>query len=282
MNKINTPIITAGELKTLLVNEKPVIIDARNSRDQYEASHIHGAIHVSLDQDLADIKEDLSNGGRHPLPELSDFAALLSKLGITPESRVVVYDDMNGANAAARFWWMLRAIGHENVQVLSGGFQEAVKEEIPIGDEKVFVSTIDQQYPFTEWRLPIAHLKEVKGAAQSDDHVVIDVRAAARYRGEVEPIDIIAGHIPGAINIPLTENLDDQGLFLAPEQLKEKYEGIFESNTPDHVIVHCGSGVTACHTLLAMNHAGYEIPKLYVGSWSEWSRHYLPIGTGKD
>jgi len=134
-------------------------------------------------------------------------------------------------------------------------------------------------YPLEKWMLPIADMAEVEKVSQDNDHLVIDVRDANRFNGETEPIDLIAGHIPGATNVPFTENLDADGFFLSPETLKKKYEEILAGRNSDEVIVHCGSGVTACHTLLAMAHAGMEIPKLYVGSWSEWSRNTKPMVT---
>jgi len=131
------------------------------------------------------------------------------------------------------------------------------------------------------WQLPTADINEVEANAQHEDYLVIDVRENYRYRGESEPIDLIAGHIPGAVNIPFVTNLDAEGLFLSPQTLKSKYETALDNRKADHVIVHCGSGVTACHTLLAMDYAGLEIPKLYVGSWSEWSRNNKPIAVEK-
>ncbi|HMP32172.1 MAG TPA: rhodanese-like domain-containing protein, partial [Saprospiraceae bacterium] len=127
--------------------------------------------------------------------------------------------------------------------------------------------------PIDHWTLPIADMEEVEGAAEQEQYKVIDVREAKRYNGEIEPIDLIAGHIPGAINVPYAENLDDRGLFLDPNILKEKYEKVFGDVDPKNVIFHCGSGVTACHSILAVAYAGFELPKLYVGSWSEWSRN---------
>jgi len=175
---------------------------------------------------------------------------------------------------------MLRAIGHEKVQVLNGGIQAAKKIGFPINSEPVAIIK-KENYPCTTWQWPTASIDEVENAAQLSSHKVIDVREAYRYNGESEPIDLIAGHIPGAINFPFTQNLDENGLFLAPEIVKEKYNAILEKSSTENTIVHCGSGITACHTLLAMHHAGFAMPKLYVGSWSEWSRNNKSIATNQ-
>lgn len=270
-----SPLIQATELLELYNSENLIIIDAsngKNARENYQHQHLDKALFVDLNTDLADIKEDLADGGRHPLPTMGQFSETLSRLGITGGSHVVVYDDKSGSNAAARFWWMLKAIGHEKIQVLDGGFQEAGWVGLPINSE---TATITQSKPYTiqGWKLPVATIAEVEKVSLDKNHVVIDVRDSERYRGEKEPIDLIAGHIPGAINIPYTENLDKKGLFLSPDELKEKYQKAFNGISTDNIIVHCGSGVTACHTLLAIAHAGLDIPKLYVGSWSEWSRN---------
>lgn len=276
------PIINATVLASLLKQDKLVLIDARsgpNGRSKYEQEHLAGALHVDLDKDLADVKADAAEGGRHPLPEPEKFAALLGNLGIAPDSQVVVYDDMSGANAASRFWWMLRAAGHAHVQVLDGGYQAAVAVGIPVSNSVEQVKQTEP-YPFKEWVLPTVKMEEVAQAAQDPDYLVVDVRDAARYRGETEPIDLVAGHIPGAVNIPFQSNLAADGTYLPPEKLREKYTEALNGRDLQHMVVHCGSGVTACHTALAMDYAGLGIPKLYVGSWSEWSRNDRPIGTG--
>ena len=187
----------------------------------------------------------------------------------------------------SRFWWMLKAVGHKKVQVLDGGFQAALAQGLPPSD---VVIQYRQKPPYPVggvtrtsspcYVLPLADMQEVENVAQNPNFTVTDVRDAERYRGEKEPIDLIAGHIPGAINIPFSANLDENGAFLSIEALKKQYETLFSQRTPDKIIVHCGSGVTACHTLLAMDYAGFEIPKLYVGSWSEWSRNDKKIGLG--
>lgn len=270
-----SPLVQASELSALYKSENLIIIDASNGKNAYENykhQHLDKALFVDLNIQLADIKEDLANGGRHPLPTIGQFSKTLSGLGISKDSHVVVYDDRKGSNAAARFWWMLKAIGHDKVQVLDGGFQEAQRVASPI-NSKMATAVPSRPYAIESWKLPVAAMDEVEKASQDQNCIIIDVRDSERYRGEKEPIDLIAGHIPGAINIPFTENLNDQGLFLSPQELKHKYLGIFDGIATDNIIVHCGSGVTACHTLLAFASAGLDIPKLYVGSWSEWSRN---------
>ena len=270
-----SPLIQASDLLQLINSPDLVLIDAtngKNARENHTQKHLLGARFVDLDSQLADIKADVSQGGRHPLPTLAQFSETLGKLGISPQSHVVVYDDKSGVNAAARFWWMLLAIGHSNVQVLDGGIQAAERAGFPVraGAEQPKECP---PYPIKAWQLLQADMAEVEQVAQDPDYLVIDVRDHDRYLGLVEPIDLIAGHIPGAINIPFSENLDGNGLFKSPTELKAKYQEAFGERPADHLIVHCGSGVTACHTLLAVAQAGLEIPKLYVGSWSEWSRN---------
>ncbi|WP_034701029.1 sulfurtransferase [Chryseobacterium luteum] len=259
--------------KNIEISEDLVILDARagkDARQNYLEKHIKGARFIDLDTDLAEIGQDAAFGGRHPLPDIAKFAETLSGLGISESSHIVVYDDKNGANAAARAWWMLKSFGIQNVQVLDGGIQAAEKKnaEFSSGEETF------ERFPIIKkdsWLLPVKGLEDVENELLNRFSTVVDVRDAYRYKGESEPIDLVAGHIPGAINIPFSENLDENGDFLEPEVLKEKYTELLKDK-PQHLIIHCGSGVTACHTILALNYAGFPIPDLYVGSWSEWSR----------
>ena len=270
------PLITAAELEALLGSTNLIIVDAGSggpAKEAYAKKHIAGALYVDLNDDLSDTKEDAADGGRHPLPSVQAFGQTLSNLGISSESHVVVYDDKGGANAAARFWWMLRSVGHQKVQVLNGGLQAAEKHGCQINNIEVKPEA-SGPYPASDWQFPISTIDEVEGASSHRKSVVIDVREAYRYKGVSEPIDLIAGHIPGAVNIPLQENLDENGLFLSPSALQEKYAAIMHEYK---ATINCGSGVTACHTILAIASAGFEIPKLYVGSWSEWSRNDKPI-----
>lgn len=277
-----TPIISVSELQTLTADEYR-LIDARSgpqATGAYETGHLPNALHVELDRDLAQKTADPSQGGRHPLPTLTQFAALLGRLGITPDTTVIVYDDKSGANAAARFWWMLRAVGHTNVYVLDGGLQAAQAAGLPL-TTAVVSPKATAPYPVTKWQLPTVGIDTVEAVSADPEYLVIDVRDAYRYRGESEPIDLVAGHIPGAINMPFGQNLDAQNQFLPKEQLAKIYKAAIGERPLDQVIVHCGSGVTACHTLLALEQAGLSGARLYVGSWSEWSRTGRPIATGE-
>ena len=266
-----SPIIQPSELISLNTDDYILFDASAGSKARYDEKHLAGAFYIDLNTDLANIG-DFVVGGRHPLPMLDHFAETLGKFGIDETSHVIIYDDKNGSNAAARFWWMLRAIGHEKVQVLNGGFDAAIKAGFatdnlePKADSK-------KPYPINGWQLNLADINEVEVASTTGNQTIVDVRDANRYAGLTEPIDLIAGHIPGAINFPFTQSLDENGYFFNPKVLKKVLETELDGLNADQTIVHCGSGVTACHLLLAMDYAGLAIPKLYVGSWSEWSRN---------
>jgi len=264
MNKSMSPIIQASELLNLYQTKKFVLVDVSNekaSKENYKEKHLAGALYLELNTQLADIKEDLSNGGRHPLPNVKLFAETLSNLGISAKSHVVIYDNKSGSNAAARFWWMLKSIGHKKVQVLNGGFQAAEKIGFPT-TSKIDAPIKTEPYKIDTWKLPLANINEVEKESKNENFLIIDVRDSERYNGEKETMDLIAGNIQGAINVPFTTNLDENGLFLLPNVLKTKYQNIFGNKVPENIIVHCGSGVTACHTLLAIAYAGLKITKL--------------------
>lgn len=281
MEKKLSPIIKPADLMILKQTTDITLIDVRtgpNALEMYQNNHLDGALFVDLEHQLAHKSDNAANGGRHPLPSVAQFSSVLMQLGIENNSHVIVYDDKNGANAAARFWWMLRAVGHEKVQVIDGGMQATVKAGFPTSDKKEVI-TPKMPYKADAWVLPLVDLETVENATHNDNLLIIDVRDKARYEGHVEPIDLIAGHIPNAVNVPFSENLDADGFYLDPSVLKAKYAAVFDNKASNQVIVHCGSGVTACHTLLAVAYAGMEIPNLYMGSWSEWSRNDLPIAT---
>ena len=264
------PLISAEKLAAVL--DDVVLCDIRwdltdrtKGRQTYRQGHIPGAVFVDLDADLSAAP---GVGGRHPLPEVEAFAAALGKFGISPGARVVVYDDVSG-QIAARLWWMLRSIGHDEVQVLDGGLRAWIESggALATGD----VTPNPEAYPIpTEFTGVVRH-DEVRRRK------IVDARAGERYRGDHEPVDPKAGHIPGAINIPSTRNLDGNGRFLRSDALSEVYGGV-----PDDVAVSCGSGVTACHDALAMVLAGRSMPDLYVGSFSEWSRLDFSVSTGPE
>jgi thiosulfate/3-mercaptopyruvate sulfurtransferase len=271
------PIIESQALKEIFDRQDLIIIDAGSDEDAYMAyqeEHIEGAIYIDSNELLCS-KGDPIFGGRHPLPEISFFLETMAKLGISEKSYVVVYDNKYLCNAAARLWWMLKAIGIKKVQVLNGGFQCAksngIKTTATVTPPKQPKSIIS----ISDWKLPYVTLEKFKILQSNINNTIIDVRSERRYQGIEEPIDLIAGHIQGAINIPFNDHLNNDGTFLAKKDLLKKYK-IYSSNDFT-TLVYCGSGVTACHTILAFAIAGLSYPTLYVGSWSEWSRNNLPI-----
>jgi thiosulfate/3-mercaptopyruvate sulfurtransferase len=262
------PVIAARDVAALT---NAVIVDCRPDPRAYAAGHLPGARHAQLERDLAGPAPEPAHGGRHPLPAIPDFAGTLGRWGITPLTPVVAYDDQNGANAAARLWWLLKALGHPHVRVVDGGLAalraagySLTADEPPPADE--------DRFPAMAWMRETADIDEVERARTAPDRRVIDVRAAFRFRGESEPIDPIAGHIPGARNAPFADNLNPDGSFKSADALHAHLTAALDGIEPEHAIIHCGSGVTACHTLLAMERAGLRGAKLYVGSWSEWCR----------
>ena len=278
-----TPLLAPEDLARWLVDPElagaPIrLLDARPGPaglEAYESGHLSGALHVDLERDLAAVGPDPALGGRHPLPPLDEWSARLGVLGITPKHHVVVYDASGGANAAARAWWLLRAVGHQAVSVLDGGWQAAKEAGLPIDAEAPWV-TEAEPYPAEAWQLPTLDIEGVDAARQDARCRVVDVRSARRYRGETEPFDPIAGHIPGAINLPYERTLGPDGRMLPRDDLRAHFAPL-EAVPSERVVVHCGSGVTACHTLLAMEAAGFELPAIYVGSWSEWCRADRPL-----
>lgn len=282
-----SPIISAKELQKILNQENLIIVDAGsggNSYDDYLKKHFENAFYVDLNKDLAEVAEDAKNGGRHPLPSLEKFAEVLQNLGINENSHLIIYDNKNSTNAAPRFWWMLKSAGIENVQVLDGGFPHPKSlskgEGLPIA-RGLPINKIKkvEKLNLKEWKLPLVDIDFIEKNSENPDFKIIDVRDKDRYDGKTEPIDKIAGHIPGAENIPFTENMNEDGTLKKPEVLREKYQEIFTHIPTENVAIHCGSGVTACNTLLALDYAGLEIPNLYVGSWSEWSRNNKKMAT---
>lgn len=266
-------IISTQKLSTMLGQPAVCIVDCRFAladtqagRKAYEAAHIPGAVYAHLDDDLSGtIKPGVT--GRHPLPSVQKLRQLFSAWGIDEKVQVIVYDD-KGGGIAARLWWMLRWMGHENVAVLDGGWPKWKAENLPVADEveqrrgRVFVPQVQEGAYIDRDVVEVNRL--------SPNHVVVDSRTTARYRGEEEPIDPIAGHIEGAINAPFPENLTADGVFKSKKILRERFEQLLKDKAPTQVTFYCGSGVTACHNLLAMEYAGFRGAKLYPGSWSEW------------
>jgi thiosulfate/3-mercaptopyruvate sulfurtransferase len=256
-------------------------------RAAYEAQHIAGSRYIDLEHDLSDKSEanDKASGGRHPLPSREKFAAWLGAMGVLPSTQVVVYD-RNGVNYCGRAWWMLRWLGHARVAVLDGGLQawQAAGGAVQSGADVSKADFSQKKYAFelsVGMEYAQAAIDFVANAQRAGTHAIIDARAPARFRGEVEPLDAVAGHIPGALNRAFTSNFDAQGLFKSPAVLKQEFNALLAGRDPGKVIHHCGSGVSAVPNVLAMAIAGYPASQLFAGSWSEWSsRPELPVAQG--
>ncbi|HUP84118.1 MAG TPA: sulfurtransferase [Acidimicrobiales bacterium] len=278
------PLVDAGWLAAHLDDPAVVVADVRwypdgrSGRDAYESGHVPGAVYVDLDGVLA---ADPSTGaGRHPLPDPGVFAGAMGRLGIGEHATVVAVDDAGGA-IASRLWWMLRAVG-QDAAVLDGGMASWTGTvETGVGRQLPTVARTPVPWPVDR----LATAEEVAAVAEGrvDRVRLLDARAPERYRGDIEPLDLRAGHIPGAVNAPFAANLDAETRRFRPaEELRVRYTGIL-GEPPQGAIAYCGSGVTACHTLLALEVAGLQPGRLFVGSWSEWSgRADRPIGTGDD
>ncbi|MCU1381691.1 MAG: Sulfurtransferase [Acidobacteria bacterium] len=249
------------------------IVDCRAKLDdpawggrEHAAAHIPGAAYADLTDDLAGPKT--GTNGRHPLPDPHALAQTLGRLGITSGVQVVAYDQENGM-FASRLWWLLRWLGHDAVAVLDGGFKKWTGEGRPVeSGETRRTPRVFTGAPRTDMTVDVERVAANLGAATPR---LVDARAPERYRGDTEPIDKIGGHIPGAKNHFFQWNLDEQGLFRTPEELRAAITASTGGAPADQIVCYCGSGVTACHNLLAFEHAGLTGAKLYAGSWSEWS-----------
>lgn len=244
--------------------------EPERGREAYAQTHLPGAFYVDLETDLSAAE----GPGRHPLPSWDDFADRMGELGIGEDSVVVAYDDRGGA-IAARLWWMLRAIGHDRSYVLDGGLTAWMKEGKPVTSEVSPLVPVKLSIDLQ----PDISLDRDQMRDRPPSMVALDARAGQRYRGESEPLDPVAGHIPGAVNAPYEDNLGPDQRFLPAEVLAEKYQalGVGEGS---ETVVYCGSGVTACHDVLAIEHAGLGKAKLYPGSWSDWSTSGYEAATG--
>jgi thiosulfate/3-mercaptopyruvate sulfurtransferase len=243
---------------------------------QYREGHIPGAVYASLSHDLA--APPTGTNGRHPLPCVEDIAATFGRLGISNETQVVAYDQDSGM-FASRLWWMLRYLGHDAVAVLDGGWTKWTREGRPVR------SGVEHRPPavFEARRRKELRVLADQVSANINDGalLLVDARAPERFEGHVEPIDRVAGHIPGAVNHPHKSNVADDGVLLPVERLRDRFTHTLGNRPADQVVMYCGSGVSACHNLLAMEHAGFGGGKLYPGSWSEWSADATrPVETG--
>ena len=251
--------------------------DADAGEAQWRAGHLSGAGYVHLDRELSDLRKPASEG-RHPLPDASVFQAALERLGIAPSSQVVVYDAADGTMAAARFWWLLKLWGHEKVAVLDGGFARWTALGLPVDVEPARVAP--SAYPGSFDDRQIAHTDEVERRLRQGEAILLDTRAPERFRGEIEPLDRVAGHVPGARNRPYNDNLAG-GRFRSPDALRAQFLALMDGRSPADVLLNCGSGVTACHNLLAMEHAGVHGARVYAESWSGWiSEPSRPVAIG--
>jgi thiosulfate/3-mercaptopyruvate sulfurtransferase len=274
-----TTLIDARSLENLLGAPRLAVVDCRfdlmnpaAGREAYLRGHIPGARHADLNQDLSG---PVGPGtGRHPLPSPQGFADRLGRLGIGNDSQVVAYDEVNGS-FAARLWWMLRWLGHDRVAVLDGGFKAwtAIGGAVEAGESLRPVETFRLRSGIAAPGAPATvNSAELEDALRQDAALLVDARAPERYAGDVEPIDAVAGHVPGAVNHPFTANLDAEGHFLPPGALERRWRERLAGKPPERMIAMCGSGVTACHNLLSMEVAGLGGARLYAGSWSEWIR----------
>lgn len=278
-----TTLITTEELAANLQDPEWVIVDCRFDlmdkewgEEEYAQFHIPGAVFAHQERDLCSPVTPTT--GRHPLPDPDTFVATLRRLGINNSNQVVVYDT-TGGGMAARLWFLLKYYGHDAVALLDGGLPAWVSEN------RSTMEGVETRQPGKFTGTPRAKMvvttDEVKNIVKEKGRALIDSRSPERFRGEVEPIDTVAGRIPGALNRFYGDNLDHNGYFKPPQTLNEAFKQVLGSIKPEHAVVYCGSGTTACHNLVAMAHAGLPMAKIYIGSWSEWIRDpENPIGKG--
>jgi thiosulfate/3-mercaptopyruvate sulfurtransferase len=282
-------LIGVDSLRELLGGPRLAVVDCRfdlmnpeAGKQAYLRAHIPGARYADLDRDLS--APVGPHTGRHPLPSPEAFASRLGAFGIDDDTQVIAYDEVNGS-FAARLWWMLRWLGHGAVAVLDGGFKAwttrggALESGQPAFRPEHFTPRIDANAVAT----PVLSTVELEHALRDSKTLLVDARAAERYAGTVEPIDSVAGHIPGAVNHPFTANLADDGRFLPAAELKRRWQERLANRDATNLVAMCGSGVTACHNLLSLEAAGLTGGKLYAGSWSEWIRDpRRPVARGEE
>lgn len=268
--------LLAPESLALLPPDSLRILDVRPEA-AYLGGHLPGALRVDRERDLSTALEadfDPTRGGRHPLPPHEAWKACWTDWGLHPGLPVLVYDEAANGDGAARLWWMLRASGHTQVALLDGGLKTYGAAGLPLSTEPVQPPGGGSLEPLPDWpRMPRVDLGAIESMRQDPSRRVVDVRATERWRGEVEPFDPIPGRIPGTRNLPWAGNLAEDGRMKPPEALRRVFLEALEGIPPERVAVHCGSGVTACHTLFALELAGLPGASLYVGSYSEWCRN---------
>jgi thiosulfate/3-mercaptopyruvate sulfurtransferase len=272
-----TTLISVAQLQTLQSSGTPLAVfdctfDLMNppaGHAQFVEQHIAGAQHADLDEHLATHDPAVRvNGGRHPLPQREVFAAWLQSVGVNHDTQVVVYD-RNGMNYCGRLWWMLKWCGHEAVAVLDGGFQAWVAAGGAVANGEALPRT-PGNFALHDPLVTLVHTSTVAQHLSDGTQTLIDARGAPRYRGEVEPLDPVAGHIPGALNRPFNSNLNANGFLKSADELRAEFAALLGNAKPQTVVHHCGSGVSAVPNVLAMEVAGLGRTALYAGSWSEW------------
>jgi len=283
-----THLITAAQLQALQASGAPLMVfdcsfelsDAAKADAMFAEQHIAGAQQAHLERDLsAPAGAEAVNGGRHPLPTRERLATWLSRIGFANDMQAVVYD-RNGANYCGRLWWMLKWAGHDAVAVLDGGLQAwaAASGAMESGPARSLPAAAFRPGP--ELRR-LALIDEVRARLDSPAQTLIDARGGPRFRGDVEPLDPVGGHIPGALNRPFTDNFGADGRFKPPAQLRAEFDALLAGRNPASVVHQCGSGVSTLPNMIAMELAGYAPTVLYGGSWSEWSRTPgLPMAKG--
>lgn len=268
-----TTLVTPADVAPRIGDAALVMVDVRHDlaapdtwgAQQYRAGHLPGAVFAALDSDLSGPKT--GRNGRHPLPTAEVAASFFGRLGLDESKQVIVYDQNTGM-FASRLWWMLRWLGHDAVAVLEGGFERWHRAGLPV--ESGWHSAAPAHFKARQ-ASSVIDAARLERNLSSNDLLVIDARAPERYRGDVEPLDSAAGHIPGAINRPYADNLAADGRFKPVAVLRAEYERLLAGHAAASTVHQCGSGVSACHNLLAMVHAGMPGGSLYPGSWSEWS-----------
>jgi len=280
-----TTLISPDELAARLADSSLVVVDVRHDlarperwgEDQYRISHIPGARFAHMDRDLS--AEKTGRNGRHPLPSPEAAAGMFGRLGVGPGTQVVAYDQGSGM-FASRLWWMLRWLGHGAVAVLDGGFERWTREGRPVTADVPPAAHAS----FAAGRMePTSSAAEIERAIADGTLSLVDARVAERFRGDVEPLDPVAGHIPGARNRPYPQNLNADLTFKPAEALRREFAAMLGDTPLANVVHYCGSGITACHNLLAMEIAGLHGTRLYPGSWSEWcAEGSRPVATGAE
>ena len=274
---MHTTLISAAQLQTLMASGQPLrvfdcsfeLMQPAAGDAQYQQSHIAGAVRADLDRHLsAHGSPDAASGGRHPLPSREAFAAWLGRVGLRPGMQAVVYD-RQGMVYGGRLWWLLKWAGHEAVAVLDGGLQAwaAAGGAVESGAGPMLQPGT---YPLAPPKTALVDTATVASQLARPSQTLVDARGAPRFRGEVEPLDPVAGHIPGALNRPFTDNLDANGFFKSAAILKAEFDALLAGRDPATVVHHCGSGVSAVPNIIAMEVAGLGRTALYAGSWSEW------------